>query len=196
MRDVRVEMAGNFRFDARVTNQLEGTDVFNSDLIRIIHSTPTAAPTMVPIPMPQVPQMEKLPTSDGLPPYVSTVQNVVGIAQWIFLAIGAIALVLVVVGVGGRVQNAAKSAKAPDHLERDGYRDYTQAVPAKQRHSMPADEDESVDEEYHDVKNAEEAPEEEASADAVNDAMAELYPEAAEKAEEATYTRRRKADEK
>lgn len=200
VRDVRVEMSGNFRFDARVKNQLEETETFHSELIRISHSTPTAAPTMVPIPMPQVPVMEKLPTSDGLPPYVTTVQNVMGIAQWVFLAIGAIAVALIVVGTAGRVKNAAKSAKAPDHLERDGYRDYTQAVSAKKRHMMPAEEDEDVDEEYHAPKAEEPAPDEEAPAegaasDTVNDAMAQLYPEAAEKAEEATYTRRRKADE-
>ena len=200
VRDVRVEMAGNFRFDARVQNQLEETETFYSDLIHIIHSSPTAVPTAVPIPTPKVPTMEKRPTDDGLPPYVATVQNAMGIAQWVFLGIGAIALVLIVVGAAGRVKNAAKSAKAPDHLERDGYRDYTQAVPSKKRHVMPTAEDEDVDEEYHGVKTDEEAPVEEAPAveadpAAVSDAMAELYPEAAEQPAEETYRRRRKADE-
>lgn len=199
VRDVRVEMAGNFRFDASVTNQLEETDTFHSGLIRITHSTPTAAPTMVPIPMPEVPEMEKLPTNDGLPPYVTTVQNAMGIAQWVFLGIGAITLVLIVVGAIGRAKNAAKSAKASDHLDRDGYRDYTQAVPAKKRHTMPeAEEDASAKEAApieQPAQEAVEAPQEEANPDAVNDAMAQLYPEASEKAEEATYTRRRKADE-
>ena len=40
----------------------------------------------------------------------------------------------------------------------------------------------------------EEAPAEETQPDAVNNAMAELYPEASQKAEDATYTRRRKGD--
>ena len=200
VRDVRVEMAGNFRFDARVQNQLEETETFYSDLIHIIHSSPTAVPTAVPIPTPKVPTMEKRPTDDGLPPYVATVQNAMGIAQWVFLGIGAIALVLIVVGAAGRVKNAAQSAKAPDHLERDGYRDYTQAVPSKKRHVMPTAEDEDVDEEYHGVKTDEESPVEEAPAveadpAAVSDALAELYPEAAEQPAEETYRRRRKADE-
>lgn len=198
VRDVRVEMAGNFRFDARVTNQLEETETFYSELVRIIHSTPTAAPTSVPIATPVVPEKEQIPTDDGLPPYVSTVQNAMSVGQWVFLGIGAIALVLIVIGAIGRAKNAAKSAQAPDHLERDGYRDYTQAVPAKKRHIMNPDEEEDA---VAPVANAaeeapaEEAPAEEANPDAVNTAMAELYPEAAEKAEEATYTRRRKADE-
>ncbi len=199
VRDVRVEMAGNFRFDARITNQLEETETFYSDLIRITHATPTAAPTSVPIATPAVPALERIPTDDGLPAYVSTVQAAMNIGQWVFLAIGAIALMLIVVGAVGRAKNAAQSAKAPDHLERDGYRDYTQAVSAKKRHVM--DEDEDVDEEYYGVRKAaeeapaEEAPAEEPASDAVNTAMAELYPEETKAAEEATYTRRRKADE-
>ena len=66
---------------------------------------------------------------------------------------------------------------------------------------MPEAEEEEIDEEYHAAPVAEETPAEEAPAeeqnpDAVNEAMTELYPQAAEQAEEVTYTRRRKADEK
>lgn len=201
VRDVRVEMAGNFRFDAALKNQLEETETFYSPLIRIIHSTPTAAPTLVPIPMPEVPEMEKLPTSDGLPPYVATVQHVMSIGQWVFLCIGVAALALIIIGVVGRAKNAAQSAKASDHLELDGYRDYTQAVPSKKRHTMPSDDEETPVEETapnaEEEAPAEEAPAAEDDSTAVNDAMAELYPEAAaqeDPAEEATYTRRRKDD--
>jgi len=204
VRDVKIEMAGNFRFDARVANQLGATETFYGDLVRITHSTPTAAPTQVPIATPEAPMLERIPTDDGLPPYVTTVQNAMNIGQWIFVAIGGICVLLIVIGVVSRVQNAARSAKAPDHLERDGYRDYTQAVPAKKRHVMPDAEDEDVDEEYHGAKPEIEAPAEEVAEEAadpaaVSDAMAQLYPEAAEaqekaeeKAEEATYTRRRR----
>lgn len=204
VRDVKVEMAGNFRFDARVENQLGESEVFYSDLIRITHATPTAAPTSVPIATPVVPTMEKLPTEDGLPPYVDTVQSFLAIGQWVFLAIGVIAVALIIVGITGRAKNAAASAQAADHLERDGYRDYTQAVPAKHRHTMP--EDDTEDDPHvisqHDSAE-EEAPvqavsEEAADPAAVSEQMAELYPEAtqqAAEAEEATYTRRRKADE-
>ena len=196
VRDVKVEMAGSFRFDARVQNQLAETETFSSELIRISHATPTAAPTSVPIATPVVPTMEKLPTEDGLPPYVNTVQDALAIGTWVFLAIGAVCVALIVVGIAGRAKNAAQSAKAADHLERDGYRDYTQAVPAKQRRMMPVEEEQEVDEEYHPAQPAaEEAAPAEETAD-VADKMAELYPEAAQDAEEATYTRRRKAEDK
>lgn len=191
VRDVRVEMAGNFRFDARMANQLGDTETFSSELIRVIHSTPTAAPTQVPIAKPVLPEKEELPTHDGLPPYVDTVQNVLSIAQWIFLGMSAMAVVLIIVGIIGRVKNASHSAKASDHLERNGYRDYTMAVSSKKRHSMPAEEGETEES----AAPIEEAPsvqpqEEAADPAAVNDKMAELYPEAVQ--EEATYARRRK----
>ena len=203
VRDVKIEMAGNFRFDARVANQLGATETFYGDLVRITHSTPTAAPTQVPIATPEAPMLERIPTDDGLPPYVTTVQNAMNIGQWVCLAIGGICVLLIIIGAVSRIQNAARSAKAPDHLERDGYRDYTQAVPAKKRHVMPDEEDEDVDEEYHGAKPEIEAPAEEVAPEAdpaaVSDAMAQLYPEATEpqekaeeKAEEATYTRRRR----
>lgn len=197
VRDVRIEMAGSFRFDAHVQNQLEETETFYSDLIRITHSTPTAAPTMVPIAKPVVPTKEKLPTDDGLPPYVTTLQQALSIGQWVFLGIGTIALVLIIVGAIGRAKNAAQSAKASDHLDRDGYRDYTQAVPARKRHTMPENEADKAEEPAPAQEpDAEEAPAEEATPEAVNEAMAELYPEAAEKPAEATYTRRRKNADK
>ena len=207
VRDVKIEMAGNFRFDARVTNQLGATETFHSDLFRITHSTPTAAPTQVPIATPEAPTLERIPTDDGLPPYVTTLQNAMSIGQWVFVAIGGICVVLIVIGLVSRVQNAAHSAKASDHLERDGYRDYTQAFSSKHRHVMP---DDAELDEYHamplkktaedelptEEAPAEEAPVEEAPVDAVSDAMAELYPEATEKAEEITYTRRRRDNSK
>ena len=198
VRDVKIEMAGNFRFEARTANQLGATETFNSDLIRIIHSTPTAAPTQVPIATPVAPMLERIPTDDGLPPYVDTLQNAMNIGQWVFLGIGGVCVLLIVIGLISRVQNAARSAKAPDHLEMDGYRDYTQAVPAKKRHMMPDGEEDDVDAEYHPVQVEEEAPAEQPVEEpaAVIEAMAELYPEAADKTEEATYTRRRREDDK
>ena len=198
VRDVKIAMAGNFRFEARTANQLGATETFNSDLIRIIHSTPTAAPTQVPIATPVAPMLERIPTDDGLPPYVDTLQNAMNIGQWVFLGIGGVCVLLIVIGLISRVQNAARSAKAPDHLEMDGYRDYTQAVPAKKRHMMPEGEEDDVDEEYHPAQVEEEAPAEQPAEEpaAVTEAMAELYPEAADKTEEATYTRRRREDDK
>ncbi len=193
VRDVKVEMSGNFRFDARVNNQLGEAETFYSDLLRISHSTPTAAPTAVPIATPVVPTLETVPAYEGLPPYLTTAQNVMGIAQWVFLGIGVAALALIVVGIIGRAKNASQSASAADHLERDGYRDYTMAVSAKHRHEMPTEEAEQPAPQAEEAP-AEEAPAEQPDAAAVTDKMAELYPEAAQQPaeEEATYTRRKK----
>lgn len=191
VRDVQVEMAGNFRFDAQVKNELDEITTFYSPLIHIIRSTPTAAPTNVPLAVPQQPQLEPIPTDDGLPGYVDTMQSAMTTAQFIFLGVGAIALALIIVGAVSRARNAAQSAKASDHLERDGYRDYTQAVSSKHRRMMPeADAEETPTEDA--PAEMEEAPAEAPEATAVNDTMAELYPDATESADEATYARRRR----
>lgn len=198
VRDVRIEMAGNFRFDARVKNQLEETSTFYSELIHIIHSQPTSAPTSVPIAVPVKPTLEEKPTDDGLPASLSTAQQALSVAQWVFLGIGAVTVVLIAVGAVSRMKLAAQSAKASDHLERDGYRDYTQAVSAKHRRMMPDAEgsDTSAEADTTFSFQAAEATEEPAAEDAsaVTDAMAELYPNV-ESTEEATYTRRRRTTE-
>jgi len=194
VRDVKVEMAGNCRFDARVNNQLGEAENFYSELIRVIHSTPTAAPTAVPIATPVVPTMETIPTYEGLPPYLTTAQSVMGIAQWVFLAIGVAALALIIVGAVGRAKNASQSAAAADHLERDGYRDYTMAVSSKNRHEMPTEEVKAQPAPKAEDAPVAEAPVQQPDAAAVTDKMAELYPEAASQPaeKESTYTRRKK----
>lgn len=201
VRDVRVEMAGNFRFDARVKNQLDETSTFYSELIHIIHSQPTSAPTSVPIAVPVKPTLEDKPTDDGLPTSLSAAQNALGAAQWVFLVVAVAAVALIAVGAVSRMKNAAQSAKASDHLERDGYRDYTQAVSSKHRHMMPDAEDDADTASTgaavsFETTAAPAEPEQPAAEDAsaVNDAMAEMYPDAIENAEEATYTRRRRTN--
>ena len=204
VRDVKVQMQGTFRFDAAVTDQLGDTVTFQSNLVRISKASPTATPSQVPMSTPVLPQKEELPTHDGLPPYVDTLQNALAIGRWVFLGVAVIAVALIAVGAVSRAANAARSNKAPDHLERDGYRSYTDAVSARKRRMMPEpeeDEDNEDDEADRPVLSAgakaiaaaAEAPAEEESANpaAVSDAMAELYPEA-EAEESATYTRRRR----
>ena len=201
VRDVQVEMGGNFRFDATTTDQLGETVTFSSDLVKITKASPTATPSQVPMATPVLPEKEAIPTHDGLAPWVDAAQNTLGVARWVFLGLGVACIALIVVGAVSRMANAAKSAQASDHLERDGYRDYTQAVPAKKRHVMP--EDETADAPaYEPAPVAEEAPAPEAEpvaeeeAAVVDDAMSSLYPEAAQADDSATYQRRRRsADE-
>ncbi len=199
-RDVMVEMTGSFRFDARTKDQLGETVVFQSNVVRISKVRPEATPTMVPIPAPQMPELEELPTDDGLPPYVDTLQSGLVIARYVALGIGAAAVLLIVIGAASRVAKAAKSGKAADHLERDGYRSYVEAVPAKDRHVMPESDEEDATEAPAEEASAEEpaaeeaAPAEEEDAAIVTDATAELYPHA-EGNEAPTYQRRRRNTE-
>ena len=75
-RDVSVSMGGQYRFDASVKNQLSETETFQSNIIQIAYAQPTAAPTEAPIVTPPMPVYEDMPTSDGLPSYVGSVQRV------------------------------------------------------------------------------------------------------------------------
>ncbi len=199
VRDVRVETPGKFRFDARVANQLGANVTFESNIIQIVHSAPTATPSQVPIPTPARPNLEALPESDGLPPYVDTVQQALSIGTWVFLGLGGLTLLLSVIGIISRAARASKSRKAPDHLERNGYRDYTQAVPAKKRHVMPTEDvaapaPSKVEETPAEAPTPDDAAEEGAL---VEEAMTQMYPEATQQpeAEENTYRRRRRNDE-
>ena len=128
-RDVHVSMAGQFRFDAKVKNQLNETETFESNIIRIAHELPTPEPTAAPIVTPPKPVYEQVPETDGLPEYVGTLQNALGTLYKVFMVLGAICLALLLIGVVRRIQANVQSAKAQDHLERGTYRDYTQPAP-------------------------------------------------------------------
>lgn len=132
-RDVSISMAGQYRFDAYVKNQLDETETFQSNVIPIAFAEPTPAPTEAPIITPPLPVHEDLPTDDGLPTYVDGMEKALNVLYWVFLVLAAAALVLLVAGTARRIQANRESAKAQDHLERGTYRDYTQPAP-KERH--------------------------------------------------------------
>jgi len=179
-RDVHVSMAGQYRFDARVKNQLGENVTFESNVIRIAHELPTPEPTSAPIVTPPKPVYEQVPTSDGLPEYVSTLQNVLGTASKVLMALGGICLALLLIGVVRRIQANVKSAKAQDHLERGTYRDYTQ--PAKGKKEKKSAKDEPVSRPIGEDKEAPAIPDADAAAEYAEDGelMAEtlrkLYP--------------------
>lgn len=182
IRDVQVSMAGQFRFDARVKNKLNETDVFESNIIRIAHELPTTVPTDAPIVTPPKPVYEDMPTSDGLPGYVSTLQNTMNILYTVFMVLGAVCLTLLAIGAVRRVQSAAESAKAQDHLERGTYRDYTQPAPKEKKQKHVATKDDPVTRPIGEDKETPDIPPVGATADEVadGDLMAEtlrkLYP--------------------
>lgn len=140
-RDVSVSMAGQYRFDAAVKNQLEETDVYQSNMVPIAYAQPTAEPTEAPIITPPAPVHEDIPTHDGLPGYVDGIQSVLSVLYWVFLVLAVASLALLIIGAVRRMQAAQESSKAQDHLERGTYRDYTQPA-AKEK--KPSHKEESV----------------------------------------------------
>lgn len=124
-RDVSVSMAGQYRFDATVKNQLGETETFQSNVLQIGYAQPTAEPTEAPIVTPPMPVYVDIPTDDGLPEYVDSVQGVLDTLYWVFMVLAVICLVLLAVGVVRRIQRSVESSRAQDHLERTSSRDYT-----------------------------------------------------------------------
>ena len=143
-RDVSVSMAGQYRFDARVKNQLNETETFESNIIHIAFAQPTPEPTDAPIVTPPMPTYEDIPTDDGLPAYVDTVQKALSIAYRVLLVLAAICLLLLAIGVVRRMQAIHESNKAQDHLERGSYRDYTQPAPKGREERKSSRKDEPV----------------------------------------------------
>ena len=143
-RDVSVSMAGQYRFDATVKNQLNETETFESNIIRIAYAQPTPVPTDAPIVTPPMPTYEDIPTDDGLPEYVDTVQKALGIAYRVLLVLAGICLLLLLIGVVRRLQAIHESNKAQDHLERGSYRDYTQPAPKGREEKTASRRDEPV----------------------------------------------------
>ena len=143
-RDVSVSMAGQYRFDAKVKNQLNETETFESNIIHIAFAQPTPEPTDAPIVTPPMPTYEDIPTDDGLPAYVDTVQKALGIAYRVLLVLAVICLALLAIGVVRRMQAIHASNKAQDHLERGSYRDYTQPAPKGRENKKASHKDEPV----------------------------------------------------
>ena len=143
-RDVSVSMAGQYRFDARVKNQLNETETFESNIIHIAFAQPTPEPTDAPIVTPPMPTYEDIPTDDGLPAYVDTVQKALGIAYKVLLVLAAVCLALLAIGVVRRIMATLQSNKAQDHLERGSYRDYTQPAPKGRENKKASRKDEPV----------------------------------------------------
>lgn len=181
-RDVHVSMAGQFRFDAKVKNQLNETVTFESNIIPIAYELPTPEPTEAPIVTPPKPVYEQVPTTDGLPAYVSTVQNTLGVLYKVFMVLGAICLVLLLIGVVRRIQANAQSAKAQDHLERGTYRDYTQPAPKSRKEKKADPKEEPVtrpigeDKEAPAVPDADDAAEYAQDGDLMAETLSKLYP--------------------
>ncbi len=181
-RDVSVSMAGQYRFDASVKNQLDETETFNSNIIPIAYAQPTAVPTEAPIITPPLPKYEEIPTDDGLPEYVGSIQQVLQALYWVFMVLAIISLALLAAGVVRRIQANVASSKAQDHLERSGSRNYTQPGQHKQAKPEPkpqtAPEGEAAEADQPD--DGAEAPDEPVQDQAsIEETLRQLYPNTA-----------------
>ena len=181
-RDVSVSMAGQYRFDAKVKNQLNETETFESNIIHIAFAQPTPEPTDAPIVTPPMPTYEDIPTDDGLPAYVDTVQKALGIAYRVLLVLAAICLLLLAIGVVRRMQAIHESNKAQDHLERGSYRDYTQPAPKGREEKKASRKDEPVarpigeDKEEPALPDAADASQTVEDGELMAETLAKLYP--------------------
>ena len=186
-RDVNISMAGQFAFNARCVDQLDETVTFTSNTIPIAYETPTAVPTEAPIVTPPAPVHEEIPTSDGLPAIVDTVQSALGVIKWICIVLAVAGGALLVVAFVRRAQLKHESDQAVDHLELGTYRDYSQPAEETEEEAKPASKaDEPVTRPIgEDAEDAEEEAEEDTEeseqpvaeeGDIMAETLARLYP--------------------
>lgn len=157
MRDVQVNMVGQFRFDATLRNELDEPTTFEGNIIQVRQAAPTSVPTQVPVTTPQPFSPEELPTEDDLPAAVTTFQGVLTTLYYIFAVLAVISAVLLAVSIAGRVMNRPKDGQ--EQLQLNERRDYTEEVPENERVMLPDDRE--------DAPEADEKPE---AADAVQTA--------------------------
>ena len=127
-------MAGQYQFVATCKNILQEDVSFNSNILYIGYADPTPVPTEAPIVTPPQPVHEDIPTDDGLPSYVSSVQSLLHVLWIVCLILAIISGLLLAIGLVRRAQQKAQSDKAYDHLERGNYRDYNAPAPKEKSH--------------------------------------------------------------
>lgn len=123
-RDVSVSMQGQYQFVASTANQLGEKVSFNSNIIQIAYSLPTAVPTEAPIVTPPRPQLLDMPTEADVDASTQSMEQVLKIALYVFGALAGIGLLLLLISVAGHAAKAVHAGKVVDQLELSGSRDY------------------------------------------------------------------------
>ena len=144
---------GQFQFTATCKDQLDQVLAFTSNIVEISYAPPTPEPTPAPTVTPVKPQTEPIPTDQPEPEWLNQAESVAESIKWIFAAIAAVLIALLLIGAVRRGKSRSESRKAMDHLEGGTYRDYS-AVP-KRRHRSEISNGGTVEE-----KAEEEKPEE------------------------------------
>jgi len=182
-RDVNASMAGQYRFDAQVKNELGELQSFESNIIRISQAQPKVIVTREPIPTPRAPVYEPDPTDDGMPAYMATVQSALGLVHRLALVLAAMGAALLLIGL---IRRLIARSRVQDRLERGKTRNYIEESDAVKDEPAPAEEqpvqEQPVQQEYEEETSAEEMPaeeqpEQEASAEVpMEEALRQLYP--------------------
>ena len=144
-RDIHVSMAGQYQFVASTRNLLNEKVSFDSNVIYIGYSLPTAVPTDAPIVTPPVPRMEPIPDETEFSASMKDIQEKLQLAGMILAGIAAVGIVLLLIGTIRRTSAKIHSAKAVDHLELTGPRDYNQ--PHEGKYEKPEEVTEEKSEE-------------------------------------------------
>lgn len=124
-REVAVSMAGSYQFIARANNQLNEVENFPSNIVHISYAMPTPVPTEAPIVTPPAPQLEEIPTDDGLPPFYDTIQGALGVMGWLFSVVAALLGLFILFVLVMRYRTKQERLNAVDHLEGTSIRDYS-----------------------------------------------------------------------
>ena len=125
-RDVKIEMAGQYQFVASCKDQLNQSQSFDSNIVYISYSVPTAEPTLVPIPVPVQPTYVPVPQS--IENQYAGTQSLLGNAGRVLLLIAIICGGLGLAGIAVRVVLKVKRGKAIDHLDESSVRNYETAA--------------------------------------------------------------------
>ena len=126
---------GTVQFTATCKDPLDQTLSFNSNGVVIAYAPPTPEPTAAPtVTPPNTPVMEPIPTDQPEPEWLKQAERTANSIKWIFAAVAAVLIVLLLIGAVRRGKSRSESRKAMDHLEGGTYRDYS-AVPKRRRRS-------------------------------------------------------------
>ena len=133
IRDTDVSMAGTYQFTASCKDQLGQTLTFTSNAVSIGYAQPTPVPTEAPLVTPPAPAMEPLPTDKPEPEWLDQASSIADIAKWALAGVGALLLILLLIGAVRRGKSRSESKKAMDHLQGATYRDYSTQPKRRQR---------------------------------------------------------------
>ena len=123
-RDVSVSMSGKYQFVASVTNQLGETESFESNILPIAYSEPTAEPTSAPIVTPPRPNLVEVPTEVQVPEEAANVKSLTEKLTYVFLGLAGVGVIFLLVAIIGRIVKAGRKSRIKASFDLVSPRDY------------------------------------------------------------------------